>query len=227
LVGSSSAPPATASAGPGTEGILTLEQGDINIFTDQSLLLAQSRVFTEQGGNMTIWSSNGNIDAGKGSTTVADVPPPEYVCDANHFCTLDAKGEVTGAGIATLQTIPGAAVGNVNLLAPRGIVDAGAAGIRVSGNLNVAALQVLNAANIQTQGKQTGVPVAAAVDTGALTAAGAATSAVTQMAQNLVSNNASGVSSRQWVISVEVEGFGDDTSSDSDTTDKRRRKPQQ
>jgi hypothetical protein len=47
------------------------------------------------------------------------------------------------------------------------------------------------------------------------------------MAQNLVSNNASGVSSRQWVISVEVEGFGDDTSSDSDTTDKRRRKPQQ
>ncbi|SIO09655.1 filamentous haemagglutinin family protein [Paraburkholderia phenazinium] len=227
LVGSSSAPPATANAGPGTQGILTLEQGDIDIFTDQSLLLAQSRVFTEQGGNMTIWSSNGNIDAGKGSTTVADVPPPEYVCDANHFCTLDAKGEVTGAGIATLQTIPGAAVGNVNLLAPRGIVDAGAAGIRVSGDLNVAALQVLNAANIQTQGKQTGVPTPPASNAGALTAASAATSAVTQIAQNLVNNNASGIASRQWVISVEVEGFGDDASSDSDSDAARKRKQRQ
>ncbi|WP_260858423.1 filamentous haemagglutinin family protein [Paraburkholderia sp. BCC1885] len=222
LVGSSSAPPEIVSngvviAGPGTMGILTLEKGDINIFTDQSLLLAQSRVFTEQGGDITIWSSNGDINAGQGSTTVANIPPPEYVCDANHFCTLDAKGEVTGAGIGTLQTIPDAPTGNANLLAPRGTVDAGAAGIRVSGNLNVAALQVLNVANIQVQGKTTGVPVVAAVDTGALTAASSAASAVTQMAQNIVRNNASGVPQRQWVVTVEVEGFGNsDLSSDSD-----------
>jgi filamentous hemagglutinin family protein len=227
LVGSSSAPPAVVNgagqvvAGPGTQGILTLEQGDINIFTDQSLLLAQSRVFTEQGGNMTIWSSNGDINAGKGSTSAADIPPPEYVCDANHYCTFDAKGEVTGAGIATLQTIPGAPPGNINLLAPRGTVDAGAAGIRVSGNLNVAALHVLNAANIQVQGTKTGVPIVAAVDTGALTAASSAASAVTQMAQNLVRNNASGVQQRHWIISVQVEGFGDANDSDDDT----RKKP--
>ncbi len=131
LVGSSSAPPAIVNAngqvvaGPGTMGILTLEQGDINIFTDESLLLAQSRVFTEQGGNITIWSSNGDINAGQGSTTVANIPPPQYVCDVNHFCALDTKGEVAGAGIGTLQTIPGAPRGNANLLAPRGTVDAG------------------------------------------------------------------------------------------------------
>jgi hypothetical protein len=45
-----------------------------------------------------------------------------------------------------------------------------------------AALKVLNADNIQVQGKTTVVPVMAAVDAGALTAASAATSAVTQMA---------------------------------------------
>jgi filamentous hemagglutinin family protein len=213
LVGSQSAPPEivqgnTVLVGPGTQGILTLENGDINIFTDQSLLLAQSRVFTEQGGNMTIWSSNGDIDAGKGATSSADIPPPMYVCDVNHFCTLDAKGEVTGAGIATLQTIPGAATGDVNLLAPRGTVDAGAAGIRVSGNLNVAALKVANIANIQVQGKSTGVPVVASVDTGALTAASAANSAVAQMAENLT-HNAASAGGRQWRISVQVEGFGD------------------
>jgi filamentous hemagglutinin family protein len=229
LVGSSSAPPEIVNssgqvvAGPGTMGILTLEQGDIDIFLDQSLLLAQSRVFTEQGGSMTIWSSNGNIDAGKGSTSVADIPPPQYVCDVNHYCTIDAKGEVTGAGIATLQTIPGVAVGDVNLLTPRGTVDAGAAGIRVSGNLNIAALHVLNADNIQVQGKATGIPIVAAVDTGALTAGSAATSAVTQMAQNLVRNNASGVQQRHWIITVQVEGFGDSNDDSSDDLKKKRK----
>ena len=117
--------------GPGAEGILTLEQGNVNIFTDQSLLLAQSRVFTEQGGNMVIWSSNGDINAGKGAKTIADVPPPVYVSDDDHYNTLDARGEVTGAGIATLQTIPDAPPGSVSLIAPRGTVDAGSAGIRV------------------------------------------------------------------------------------------------
>jgi hypothetical protein len=73
LVGSSSAPPVITNSGgqvvvgPGAVGILTLEQGNVNIFTDQSLLLAQSRVFTEQGGDMTIWSSNGDINACKGA----------------------------------------------------------------------------------------------------------------------------------------------------------------
>jgi filamentous hemagglutinin family protein len=228
LVGSTSAPPeifkgGKVVAGPDTMGILTLEQGNIDIFTDQSLLLAQSRVFTEQGGDMTIWSSNGDINAGKGSKSVADLPPPEYVCDANHYCTLDVKGEVTGAGIATLQTIPGALPGDINLLAPRGTVDAGDAGIRVSGNLNVAALHVANADNIQVQGKATGIPVVAAVDTGALTAGSAAASAATQMAQNLVRNNASGVQQRHWIITVQVEGFGDSNDSDGDDAKKKHK----
>jgi hypothetical protein len=186
------------------------------------VLLAQSRIFTEQGGNMTIWSSNGDINAGKGSKSSADVPTPIFACDPNHFCTVDARGEVTGAGIATLQTIPGATPGNVDLVAPRGTVDAGDAGIRVSGNLNVAALHVANADNIQTQGTKTGVPTVAAVDTGALTAAGATTSAVNQMAQDIAKRNASGVPHRHWIISVRVEGFGDD-----DDNNAKKRKPQQ
>jgi filamentous hemagglutinin family protein len=217
LIGSTSAPPEIVNglgqvvAGPGTQGILTLEQGNIDIFTDRSVLLAQSRIFTEQGGGMTIWSSNGDINAGKGAKSSADVPEPIYVCDVNHYCIIDARGEVTGAGIATLQTIPGVPPGDVNLIAPRGTVDAGDAGIRVSGNLNVAALHVANADNIQVQGASTGVPGVAAVDTGALTAASSAASAATQLAQDIVKKNASGVAHRHWVISVRVEGFGDDS----------------
>ncbi|MFL9888422.1 filamentous hemagglutinin family protein [Paraburkholderia agricolaris] len=233
LVGSVSAPPAIVNsqgqvlAGPGTQGILTLEQGDVNIFTDESILLAQSRIFTEQGGNMTIWSSNGDINAGKGSKSVADVPPPNYACDPNHYCTVDARGEVTGAGIATLQTVPGAPPGDATLVAPRGTVDAGDAGIRVSGNLNIAALHVANADNIQVQGTSIGVPVGQSVNAGALTAASSTASAANQMAQDLARNNASGGSGRRWVISVEVEGFGDSSNfgglDDPDDSKKKRK----
>ena len=224
LIGSTTAPPSIVGsdgavvAGPGTMGILTLEQGDIDIFTDQSVLLAQSRIFTEQGGSMTIWSSNGDINAGKGSKSVADTPTPNYVCDPNHYCTIDARGEVTGAGIATLQTIPGAPVSDANLIAPRGTVDAGDAGIRVSGNLNVAALHVANADNIQVQGKASGIPVAQAVNTGALTAASSAASAANEMAQDLAKKGAAG-GRRRWTISVQVEGFGDG----GDADQKKRR----
>lgn len=214
LVGSTTAPPQIVDssgnvvAGPGTMGILTLEKGNVDLFTDQSVLLAQSRIFTEQGGDMTIWSSNGDINAGKGAKTSADTPAPQYVCDANHYCTVDSRGQVTGAGIATLQSIPGAPKGTVNLIAPRGTVDAGDAGIR-AGNLNVAALRVVNADNIQVTGKATGIPLVQAVNTGALTAASSAASAASQVAQDIAKNNASGVAPRRWTISVQVEGFGD------------------
>src|ERR1700757_1344409 len=141
LVGSASA---SAAAMPATEGIITLEKGNINIFADQSILVAQSRIFTEQGGNLTIWSSNGNIDGGSGSKTTVSFPPPVFTADIDFFNIVDAKGEVSGAGIATLQSLPGVLPGNGNLIAPRGTVNAGAAGIRVSGNLNIAALHVEN-----------------------------------------------------------------------------------
>ncbi|WP_175872227.1 filamentous haemagglutinin family protein [Burkholderia sp. BCC0397] len=215
LIGSTSAPPQIVNAttgktiaGPGTMGILTLEKGDIDIFTDRSVLLAQSRIFTEQGGDMTIWSSNGDINAGKGAKSSADTPAPQYVCDANHYCTVDARGQVTGAGIATLQSVPGVPIGTINLIAPRGTVDAGDAGIR-AGNLNVAALRVVNADNIQVTGKASGIPLVQAVNTGALTAASSAASAATQVAQDIAKNNASGGAVRRWTISVQVEGFGD------------------
>jgi hypothetical protein len=233
LVGSSAAPPVITEGnevivGPGSEGIMTLEQGNVDIFTDQSLLLAQSRVFTEQGGDMVIWSSNGNINAGEGAKTVADVPPPIYVSDDDHYNTLDARGEVTGAGIATLQTIPGAEPGSVYLLAPRGTIDAGAAGIRVSGNLYVAALQVLNANNIQVQGTAVGLPQQVAVSVGALTAAssttGAAASAAAQVAKQSERSVPQDLPS---IITVEVIGYGGGETApaqDQPDSDRRRKK---
>ena len=74
--------------------------------------------------------------------------------------------------------IPEIPAGDVDLIAPLGTIDAGEAGIRVSGNVNLAALQVVNAANIQVKGDAVGIPAVAAVNTGALTAASSASSSV-------------------------------------------------
>ena len=60
-----------------------------------------------------------------------------------------------------LAAVDGVAVGNVDLIAPKGYVDAGDAGIRVTGNLNISAQTVLNSSNISTGGTSTGAaPVA-------------------------------------------------------------------
>jgi len=194
--------------------VLTLEQGDIRMFTDRSVLLAQSRVFTEQGGDLVLWSSNGDINAGQGAKTTAEIPPPTYLCTIDAWCRLDARGQVSGAGIATLQTVPGAPEGSVYLVAPRGTVDAGDAGIRVSGNLIVAAARVVNADNIQVQGEKTGVPVAQSVNVGALNAANAAAGAVSKAAEDMAKQQQDDARSKlPSVISVQVLGYGDGSAS--------------
>jgi hypothetical protein len=201
-------------------GVLTLRQGDINMFTDGSVVVAQSRVFTELGGDILMFSDNGDLNAGKGKVTSLVTSPPQFTIDDYGNVTKSPVTPTTGAGIATLIGVPGVLAGDVDLYAPHGTIDAGEAGIRVSGNLSIDALQILNTQNIQVQGKATGLPPAATVDTVALTAASAATSAISDVAQNLVKNNASGVSSRHWVISVQVEGFGD--SGDEDEKKRKR-----
>jgi Filamentous haemagglutinin family outer membrane protein len=126
---------------------------------------------------------------------------------------------VSGAGIATLQSLPDSPRGNANLIAPRGTINAGAAGLRVSGNLNLAALQVLNAFNIQVQGTTVGIPTAPPPPVAALTSAGNAGAATQQAALPSQSNN-----DRPSIIIVEVLGYGggDGDASPPQQEDKRR-----
>jgi hypothetical protein len=232
LLGSASAPPVVTDrngnvvAGPNSMGVLTLEQGDIRMFTDRSVLLAQSRIFTEQGGDLVLWSSNGDINAGQGAKTTTEIPPPSYLCTIDAWCRLDARGQVSGAGIASLQSVPDAPKGNVYLVAPRGTVDAGDAGIRVSGNLIVAAARVANADNIQVQGEKIGVPVTQAVNVGALNAANAAASAVSKAAEDMARQQQDDARSKlPSVISVQVLGAGDGSASLDNGSGARRYDP--
>jgi hypothetical protein len=191
----------------GYEGVLTLRGGNISTFTDGDFVLNQSRLFTEQGGDIVMWSSNGDLNAGEGPKTSANFPPVAVRISSNAHSELDQTSAVTGAGIAAFQPAPGVAAPNVYLIAPRGTVDAGAAGVRVAGNLFLAAAHVANADNFQVSGSAIGLPqLNGTVTVGVQTSA--ASSSAVQAAQAAV-QGAVGAQTRS-VISVEVLGFGDE-----------------
>ncbi len=205
LLGFSQASPSTISAIPtGYEGIITLRGGRVLSFTDGSLLLNQSRLFTQGGGDITLWSSNGDLNAGQGPKSAASFPPVVVRIDENAYSQVDAVGGVSGAGIAAFSPGVGITPPDVFLIAPRGTVDAGDAGVRVAGNLFVAAAAVANADNFQVGGTSIGVVSSPVVDAGAVAASNAASAAATEAAQAATA----GQNNEQRVqIFVDVQGY--------------------
>ncbi len=174
-----------------------------------------SRIFTLNGGNEIIWSTEGDIAAGASSKTVQSAPPTRVLIDPQSGAVqTDLAGLATGGGIGVLQTVAGGAAADVDLIAPNGTVNAGDAGIRASGNLNIAALQILNAGNIQVGGKSTGVPTVTAPNLGGLaaasSAAGAATASANEQAAKQTRNQIAQENQQQTpsIITVEVLGYG-------------------
>ncbi|WP_076866829.1 filamentous haemagglutinin family protein [Bradyrhizobium mercantei] len=190
---------------PGADaGLITQGAGNIQIYSQNSVLMGLSRIMTTFGGNIVIWSAEGDINAGRGAKTTVIYTPPKRTYDGYGNITISPVTPSSGAGIATLQPIPEVPRGTVDLIAPLGTVDAGEAGIRASSFVNIAALHIVNAANIQAQGGVIGVPVVQAPNMGALSEA----------------SNTAGASAKQAavppprtndqpsVIIVEVLGYG-------------------
>jgi filamentous hemagglutinin family protein len=199
---------------PGSAGVITQGMGHIQLFSEGSLLLGLSRVMTTFGGDVLAWSEKGDINAGRGSKTTLVYTPPKRVYDNVGNVKLSSQVPSSGAGLATLAPIPEVPAGDMDLIAPLGTIDAGEAGIRVSGNVNLAALQVVNAANIQVKGESAGLPVVAAVNVGALTNASAAASQAATAAQDAMQRErAAARQSLPSVFTVRVLGFGDEPAS--------------
>jgi hypothetical protein len=126
--------------------------------------IGQARIFTLRGGDIIMWASNGDIAAGNAAKTVVTAPPTRVLLDVTTAdVQTDLGGLATGGGIGRLTLVQGIAPGSVDLIAPNGTVDAGDAGIRATGTLNIAAAAVLNADNISSTGAATGVPSAVSI----------------------------------------------------------------
>jgi hypothetical protein len=188
-----------------TAGILTQGLGDIDIYSLDSILLGQTRIMTTFGGDILAWSAEGDINAGRGSKTTVLFTPPRRTYDDYGNVTLSPNVPSAGAGIATLNPIPAVPAGNIDLIAPLGTIDAGEAGIRVSGNVNLAALHLVNTANIQVQGTSAGIPTVQAPNIGGLTEASNTAGAAAQQA--MTPGGGSG-NAQPSIIIVEVLGFG-------------------
>jgi len=217
--GSSLAPP----------GIVTEHGGAIDIYAQQNVSLGIGRIFTLRGGDMMIWSDKGNIAAGASAKTVASAPPTRVLIDPQSGAVeTDLSGLATGGGIGVLATVKDAPVGNVDLIAVTGIIDAGDAGIRSSGNLNLAATKILNADNIVVSGLSVGAPPAAsssapataapaapaaasAPSSAASTAAAAASNSADKTADKGNSNQEDSIPSE---YTITIDGYGGSSEDD-------------
>jgi hypothetical protein len=195
----------------GAGGVVTRRGGDLQIYADGDVALGTSRAFTLQGGDITIWTTHGSITAGSGSQTSVVKIAPAYAMDIDGVVTLDLFGLQTGSGIGILDAFDGAGdvpKSSMDLIALNGEVNSGDAGIRVHGDLNIAALRVSGLDNIQVSGRSAGVPSVEPPSASILTAA---SQAATAGSQDVVGAGARKLTPEELpsIISVEVVGYED------------------
>lgn len=135
-------------------GLVTAGGGDLSVLVRDNLAVNTSRVFTLLHGDETLWSSLGNIDAGKGAKTASTTPTPVYFLDANGQLAVDTSSSITGGGIVSS--------GGLLLAAPKGEINAGDAGIKANGEITIGGGTLRNSDAIS--GKINGGPPAPAVN---------------------------------------------------------------
>lgn len=200
------------SASKAPPGIITEAGGGISIYSKRNVEVGVSRIFTLRGGNEIIWSTLGNIAAGSSAKTVQTAPPTRVLIDPQSGdVKTDLAGLATGGGIGVLASVKGIPPGDVDLIAPVGAIDAGDAGIRSTGNLNVAARVVINASNIQVGGTQAGTPPPVAPPNiaplaGASNASAAASTAASDVAKQGAAP--APTATLPSLVTVEVLGYG-------------------
>lgn len=134
-------------------GIVTVAGGRVEAVVRDNLDVNQSRVFTLARGDLLLWSSVGNLDAGRGAKTVTGSPPPLFTINEKGQLVVDTSGSFSGSGIAVLD------VGSsLDLYAPLGEINAGDAGIQSRGSTFLGANRITNADALSLGGPTVGAP---------------------------------------------------------------------
>lgn len=194
---------------PSDLGVFTVAGGAIGALVKTNFEVDQGRVFTLGGGDISLVSQYGDLSAGKGAKTASSAPPPLLNTDSFGNTVVDISGSISGSGIATLKTNPDVPDGNIYVVAPRGTFDAGDAGVRSSGSVQINALVVLNAGNIVAAGSLTGVPTVEVSNVGGSVASNA-TPSTNELTKN-ITNAGANTGNDKTSLSVDVLGYGPGT----------------
>lgn len=194
-------------------GIVAQASGNVSAFVRDNFLVNASRVFALRSGAVTIWSSFGNIDAGRGARSALSAPAPEIRFDENGTAFTFFPATVSGSGIRNFEA-PEAVPRSVFLFAPNGVVDAGDAGIGSASDIFVAASQVLGAGNFDVAGVAVGVPVSDTSIAAGLTGVSNIASSTSKVAEETASIGAGdgsgfGDDQQLGLLFVELLGFGE------------------
>jgi filamentous hemagglutinin len=221
--------------GGGNIGVYTAFGGEIRTYLSGDFNVNQSKVATLDGGNILIYTANGNIDAGRGARDSRTTQPPQRKSvddekgNPTGLFAFIPPSDASGSGIRSLTFDPDGPgplaapkPGDIFLFAPKGFIDAGEAGVSSAGSIFVAALQVLNASNFSASGAAVGVPVT--VNSGisvAAAGAGSVGASAAKSADEMSKTLASSASAlgpkdivRPSMITVELLGLGDDSCKD-------------
>jgi filamentous hemagglutinin family protein len=216
--------------GPSELGIVAQRTGDVKGVAKDDIQVNQSRVFALDGGSILLWSSEGDIDAGRGAKSALSVPPPNVGFDENGNVVVEFPPAIAGSGIRTAVSTPDREAGDVFLFAPAGVVNAGDAGIISAGDLTIAATDVIGADNIDVGGLSLGVPV----DTSGLAAGLAGVTDVSASASKSAEESAAGADGQDpadqgladaamgW-LDVLLEGYGETGEDDEEEKKSRTR----
>jgi hypothetical protein len=66
---------------PSSLGIVAQGTGSVSALAYKDFQVNESRVFAADGGNILVWSTRGDIDAGRGAKTAISAPPPTIIVD--------------------------------------------------------------------------------------------------------------------------------------------------
>ncbi|MGR8919604.1 MAG: filamentous hemagglutinin family protein, partial [Gammaproteobacteria bacterium] len=199
-------------------GYVAFREGSIGIFTGDSINVNSTRIFTQKGGDITLWADRGNIDAGRGQRDAVTLANTQPVFDEFLNFVDEPPISVSGSGIRTLAP-PGIPGGSIFLAAPEGTIDAGDAGIESDSGLVLAAQEVANADFIAAAGptfSTVQVPTSVGASLGNLgDVSAAATASVTEATQAAAAAAAeqsaaaaAGDAAPPMRVTVDVLGFG-------------------
>jgi filamentous hemagglutinin len=185
-------------------GLIT-NGGSIRSFSDGDFQVNAQKVFVIGTGDLTVYSTNGNIDSGRGSNTDVAASDPQLTRLVTGEVVSTTPPPVSGSGIGIVKDIAGNSVGKVNLLAPRGEVRALDAFIQ-GPEVNVPG-PALGADNIKSASPSGPAPAPVSVNLSVNTGLGSDTAAGSAKAEAVKSREKPRDAAS--VLTVDVLGVGD------------------